>query len=402
MPRNKHPISRKNISDNALKVLYRLNNFGYEAYLVGGSVRDLLLGKKPRDFDVSTNATPEQIRKLFYNCYLVGRRFRLAHIIFDYEIIEVSTFRSSHKKTKNNNIINQTKNGVFLTNNIFGNIEDDVIQRDFTINSLYYKINDHSIHDYVGGLKDLKHGMIRLIGDPDIRYREDPVRILRAIRFACTLNMKMDDKTSKVIPKLAFLLRSISSARLFEEFIKLLYTGKLYKIYQELKRYNIFQLLFPLLEKHFTNNGDSPMELLIKQLLKSIDHRIKNNKHVNPAFLFATILWYPMLNYTDNLLQKGTFSYYGAFHIAINHVLNKQCRSIAIPKRFTSIIRDIWQLQLKLLRRRSKKANKILEHSKFHAAFNLLELRAQVEKEYNLKEIVHWWDAFQKANNILQ
>ncbi|MGP1930515.1 MAG: polynucleotide adenylyltransferase PcnB [Arsenophonus sp. ET-YP4-MAG3] len=402
--RNNHPISRKEISDNALKVLYRLNNAGYEAYLVGGSVRDLLLGKKPKDFDVSTNATPEQIRKLFCNCRLIGRRFRLAHIMFGYEIIEVATFRGSHQKININNkdMVHQKQSGMLLRDNIFGTIEDDAIRRDFTINSLYYKINDFSLYDYVGGFDDLKNDMIRLIGDPKTRYREDPVRMLRAIRFSCKLNMKIDTETAKPIPQLAFLLKHISSVRLFEESIKLFQSGQGYKIYQQLKHYNLFQLLFPIIEQHFTINNNSPMEIIINQVLQNTDFRIKNNKHINPAFLFATMLWYPLIKYAERLSQEKKLSYYETFTIAINDILNEQCRSIAIPKRLTSIMRDIWELQLILPIRKRKKINKLLEHSKFHAAFDLLKLRASVEQQYELEELTHWWAKFQQVNNNIQ
>ncbi|BGI51029.1 MAG: polynucleotide adenylyltransferase PcnB [Arsenophonus endosymbiont of Ceratovacuna japonica] len=393
IPRDKHLISRRDISNNALKVLYYLNNAGYEAYLVGGSIRDLFLGKKPKDFDIATNATPEQICKLFRNCHLVGRRFRLVHIKFSYEIIEVSTFRSSHEQTNiiNNNKIHQAQSGMLLRDNIFGNIEDDAIRRDFTINSLYYKINDFSLRDYVSGFEDLKNGMIRLIGDPKIRYREDPVRMLRAIRFACKLNMKIDDETAKYIPKLAFLLKDIPSARLFEESIKLFQTGQGFKTYKQLKHYNLFKLLFPLIEQNFTINNNSPMELIIDQVLQNTDYRIKNNKRVNPAFLFATMLWYPLEKYTERLSQKNGLTYYESFFISMNYILSEQCRSIAIPKKFTTTMRDIWQIQLRLLRYQGKKANKLLEHPKFKASFNLLELRANVEQQHKLNKLVNLW-----------
>ncbi|WP_348666329.1 polynucleotide adenylyltransferase PcnB [Arsenophonus symbiont of Ornithomya chloropus] len=399
--KEKNLISRKYISDNALKVLYRLNKAGYAAYLVGGSVRDLLLEKKPKDFDITTNATPEQIYKLFRNCRLVGRRFRLAHIIFGYEFIEVATFRSSLPNNNlNQNISHRTHNGMLLRDNIFGNIEDDAIRRDFTINSLYYRINDFTLHDYVGGYKDLKNGIIRLIGDPKIRYREDPVRMLRAIRFSCKLKMNIDNNTTKFIPKLACLLKNIPSSRLFEESIKLLQQGQGYETYQKLKYYDLFQVLFPIIAENFSNNK-FPMDTLINQVLKNTDFRIKSNRHVNPAFLFATMLWYPLVNYAEKLSQKKNLTYYEGFSIAMNDILNEQCRSIAIPKRLTTIMRDIWKLQLKLPWYYKKKANILFEHPKFRAAFDLLELRSNAEKITELKEITNWWANFQEKNNTL-
>ncbi|WMY95814.1 MAG: polynucleotide adenylyltransferase PcnB [Arsenophonus sp.] len=397
--KDKHLISRKYISDNALKVLYRLNKAGYAAYLVGGSVRDLLLGKKPKDFDITTNATPEQIYELFRNCRLVGRRFRLAHIIFGYEFIEVSTFRSSLENTNiSKNMSHRTRSGMLLRDNIFGNIEDDAIRRDFTINSLYYRINDFTLHDYVGGYKDLKNGIIRLIGDPKIRYREDPVRMLRAIRFSCKLNMKIDNDTTKFIPQLAFLLKNIPSSRLFEESIKLLQHGQGYKTYQKLKDYNLFQVLFPIIAENFSNNK-FPMETIIHQVLKNTDIRIKSNRHVNPAFLFATMLWYPLVDYAEKLSKKNNLTYYDGFAIAMNDILNEQCRSIAIPKKLTTIMRDIWKLQLKLPWYHKEKADILFEHPKFRAAFDLLELRSNVEKLTELKEVANWWANFQEKNN---
>ena len=209
IPREQHAISRKDISENALKVMYRLNKAGYEAWLVGGGVRDLLLGKKPKDFDVTTNATPEQVRKLFRNCRLVGRRFRLAHVMFGPEIIEVATFRGHHEGNVSDRTTSQRgQNGMLLRDNIFGSIEEDAQRRDFTINSLYYSVADFTVRDYVGGMKDLKDGVIRLIGNPETRYREDPVRMLRAVRFAAKLGMRISPETAEPIPRLATLLIS--------------------------------------------------------------------------------------------------------------------------------------------------------------------------------------------------
>ncbi|MGG4606874.1 polynucleotide adenylyltransferase PcnB [Providencia sp. Me31A] len=404
IPRSEHSISRSDISDNALKVLYRLNKSGFEAYLVGGGVRDLLLGQKPKDFDITTNATPEQIRKLFRNCRLVGRRFRLAHIMFGPEIIEVATFRGHHDQNTSDdkNLSSQAQNGMLLRDNIFGSIEDDAIRRDFTINSLYYNIEDFTLRDYVNGLQDLKAGVIRLIGDPETRYREDPVRMLRAVRFACKLNMSIEPKTAEPIHQLAHLLKGIPSARLFEESLKLLQAGQGYATYTMLKKYGLFEPLFPVVASRFTQNGDSPMEKIIEQVLKNTDFRLKNDKRVNPAFLFAVMLWYPVTEHAEKLSQEGGLAYYDAFALAMNDILDEQCRSIAIPKRITTTMRDIWLLQLRLPRRQGRRANKLMEHPKFRAAFDLLELRANVEHRNELQELALWWTDFQQANNLKQ
>lgn len=398
IPREQHAISRKDISENALKVLYRLNKAGYEAYLVGGGVRDLLLGKKPKDFDVTTNATPDQVRKLFRNCRLVGRRFRLAHVMFGPEIIEVATFRGHHEGSESDRTTSQRgQNGMLLRDNIFGSIEEDAQRRDFTINSLYYSVADFTVRDYVGGMQDLQEGVIRLIGNPETRYREDPVRMLRAVRFAAKLNMRISPETAEPIPRLATLLNDIPPARLFEESLKLLQAGNGFETYQQLREYNLFQPLFPTITRYFTENGDSAMERIIAQVLKNTDNRIRNEMRVNPAFLFAAMFWYPLLEMAQKIAQESGLAYYDAFALAMNDVLDEACRSLAIPKRLTTLTRDIWQLQLRMSRRQGKRAWKLMEHPKFRAAFDLLELRAQVENNTELQRLAQWWAEFQAS-----
>ncbi|WP_206665554.1 polynucleotide adenylyltransferase PcnB [Jejubacter calystegiae] len=397
IPRDRHTISRKDISENALKVLYRLNKAGYEAWLVGGGVRDLLLGQKPKDFDVTTNATPEQVRKLFRNCRLVGRRFRLAHVMFGPEIIEVATFRGHHEAQTDRQLSQRGQNGMLLRDNIFGSIEEDAQRRDFTINSLYYSAADFTVRDYVGGLRDLQEKRIRLIGSPETRYREDPVRMLRAVRFAAKLGMTISPETGDPIPRLANLLNDVPAARLFEESLKLLQAGYGYETYRLLREYQLFQPLFPSITRYFTESGDSPMERIIEQVLKNTDNRILNGKRVNPAFLFAAMLWYPQLEMAQKLTQESGLAYYDAFALAMNEVLDEACRSIAIPKRITSLIRDIWQLQLRLSRRQGKRAWRLMEHPKFRAAYDLLEQRAVAENNGELQRLTQWWGEFQVA-----
>ncbi|AYN27504.1 polynucleotide adenylyltransferase [Buttiauxella sp. 3AFRM03] len=398
IPRDQHALSRKDISENALKVLYRLNKAGYEAYLVGGGVRDLLLGKQPKDFDVTTSATPDQVRKLFRNCRLVGRRFRLAHVMFGPEIIEVATFRGHHEEQKSDKQTSQTgQNGMLLRDNIFGSIEEDAQRRDFTINSLYYSVADFSVRDYVGGLRDLRNGVIRLIGDPETRYREDPVRMLRAVRFAAKLNMTISPETGEPIPRLATLINDVPPARLFEESLKLLQAGHGYDTYELLREYQLFQPLFPTITRYFTEQGDSPMERMITQVLKNTDNRIHNDMRVNPAFLFSAIFWYPQLEMAQKLTQESGLAYMDAFALAMNEVLDEACRALAIPKRITTLVRDIWGLQLRLSRRQGKRAWKLMEHPKFRAAYDLLALRAEVENNQELQRLTKWWGEFQVA-----
>jgi len=396
IPREQHTISRKDISENALKVLYRLNKAGYEAYLVGGGVRDLLLGKKPKDFDVTTSATPEQVRKLFRNCRLVGRRFRLAHVMFGPEIIEVATFRGHHEAGASDRTTSQRgQNGMLLRDNIFGSIEEDAQRRDFTINSLYYSVADFTVRDYVSGMQDLKEGLIRLIGTPETRYREDPVRMLRAVRFAAKLNMRISPETAEPIPRLATLINDVPPARLFEEALKLLQAGYGFETYKLLREYNLFQPLFPTITRYFTENGDSPMERMIAQVLKNTDTRIQNDMRVNPAFLFAAMFWYPLLETAQRITQESGLAYYDAFALAANDVLDEGCRTLAIPKRITTLVRDIWQLQLRMSRRQGKRAWKLMEHPKFRAAFDLLSLRAEIERNQELQRLAQWWAEFQ-------
>ncbi|VFP80374.1 polynucleotide adenylyltransferase PcnB [Candidatus Erwinia haradaeae] len=395
--KNHHNISHKNISDNALKVLYRLHKFGYEAYLVGGGVRDLLLGKQPKDFDITTNATPDQMRKLFRNCRLVGRRFRLAHIMFGDEIIEVATFRGHHKvESKHINHHAQcAKNGMLLRDNIFGSIEDDAQRRDLTINSLYYNIADYTVRDYMGGLNDLKTGIIRIIGNAETRYREDPVRMLRVVRFSAKLGMDIAYETQEPIPRLATLLYDIPPARLFEEILKLFQTGYAYSTYLELCKYQLFQPLFPIITQYFTKSGNSHMEQMILLVLTNTDTRIHNHMRVNPAFLFAAMYWYPQLIISTTLAKENNLNYYDAFILSMNNVLEKANQALAIPKRITTLVREIWQLQFRLTRRQGKRAFTIMADPIFRAAYDLLKMRAQVEKNHDLQNLSTWWLEFQ-------
>ncbi len=315
--RQEHGISRKDISENALKVLYRLNKAGFDAYLVGGGVRDLLLHKQPKDFDIATNATPEEIKKLFRNCRLIGRRFRLAHILFGRDVIEVATFRGHHADTKpstqsKQQVASQNQEGMLLRDNVYGTIDEDAERRDFTINALYYSIKDFTVSDYANGVHDLENRIVRLIGDPETRYREDPVRMLRAVRFAAKLDMEIESTTAAPIHQLANLLQDIPSARLFEESLKLLQSGNGLATYKLMREYNLFQQLFPLLSEHFTEDHSSQTEQMIEHILAATDKRIVEEKRVNPAFMYAAMLWYPMVTRAEEISITSGLSYYDA------------------------------------------------------------------------------------------
>lgn len=397
IPRDQHNISRKNISENALKVLYRLNKAGYEAYLVGGSVRDLLLGKKPKDFDIATSATPDEVRKLFRNCRLVGRRFRLAHVMFGAEIIEVATFRGHHDEPDDSKTAHTGHNGMLLRDNIFGTIEEDAQRRDFTINSLYYSVADFSVRDYVAGTADLRDGVIRLVGDPQTRYREDPVRMLRAVRFAAKLSMTIPPQTAEPIARLAGLLKAVPSARLFEEALKLLLAGHGFVTWKLLHQYGLSEYLFPALTPFLTAEDNSLTGRMLEQALKNTDERLGNGLSVNPAFLFAAMFWYPQQQAALSLVSQEEPGIYEAFARTINNTLHNACRALAIPKRITLIMRDIWLLQIRLSHCQGKRARRLLEHEKFRAAYDLLVLRAQVENSHNLNRLQQWWQTFQQS-----
>ncbi|MFD2178753.1 polynucleotide adenylyltransferase PcnB [Veronia pacifica] len=398
IPRDEHGISRKDISENALKVLYRLNKNGFDAYLVGGGVRDLLLDTEPKDFDIATNATPEEVRKLFRNCRLIGRRFRLAHILFGREIIEVATFRGHHMSDAGKNTASQSSDGMLLRDNVYGSIEEDAQRRDFTVNALYYNIADFSVRDYAGGIADLNDRVIRLIGDPETRYREDPVRMLRAVRFAAKLDMSISEETEAPIPHLAHLLKDIPSARLFEESLKLLQSGQGLDTYLLLRELDLFEPLFPILDEHFTEDMSSKTEQMLEIVLRSTDRRIGSGQRINPAFLFAAMLWYPVTIRTEEISFESGLSYYDAFMVASNDIIDEQVKTLAIPRRFTAMIRDIWLLQLRLSRRTGNRAFKLLEQPKFRAAYDFLEMRGEIEGG-QIAELATWWRDFQSAGN---
>ena len=398
--RQEHNISRKQISDNALKVLYRLHGAGFDAFLVGGGVRDLLLAQNPKDFDIATNATPEQIRQLFKNCRLIGRRFRLAHIMFGRDIIEVATFRGHHQETSKN-ISQQSKEGMLLRDNVYGTIDEDAERRDFTINAMYYNIGDYAIHDYAGGNEDLEDRLVRLIGDPETRYREDPVRMLRAIRFAVKLDFDIEEDTAAPIEEMSPLLRDIPSARLYEESLKMLQSGYGLETYHLMREYILFQQLFPVISEDFTEEYSSKTEQMLDLVLDSTDQRIEEGKRINPAFMFAAMLWYPLQARAELLMEKRKLSAYDAIMEASNYILDEQVRTIAIPRRHTATIREIWQLQLRMPRRNGKRAFRLMELNKFRAGFDFLEMRGEIEGG-ETEQLAKWWETFQNAGRNMR
>jgi len=404
MTRGEHGISREDISANALKVMYRLNGAGFESYLVGGCVRDILMGHEPKDFDVATNATPEQIKGLFKNCRLIGRRFRLAHIVFGREIIEVATFRGHHQESDEDENVPKAKvvakrdsHGQLVRDNVFGSIEEDAERRDFTFNAMYYSVADFTVTDFANGLAAIEKREVELIGDPETRYREDPVRMLRAVRFAVKLGMRIEEKTAEPIKPLANLLQNIPPARLFEETLKLFLSGKGEVTFLMLHEYGLIEPLFPQLAPFLKDENSREMQF-VRRVLANTDERINSNQRVTPAFLYAALLWYPVEEQSQRLQSESGLNAHDAFNIASGEVISRQTQRIMIPKRFSTVVRDIWILQQRLPKRFGRRAFQLLTHPKFRAGYDFLLVRGQVEGG-DLLELAQWWTHFQHADN---
>jgi poly(A) polymerase len=393
IPRPEHNISRANISPNALKVLYRLREAGHRACLVGGGVRDLLLGREPKDFDVATDARPEQVHRLFRNCRLIGRRFRLAHIQFGRDIVEVATFRACGDETDDGDGpgVERAADGRILSDNVYGSIEDDVWRRDFTINALYYDIANFAVLDYVGGMADLKAGLIRLIGDPVQRYHEDPVRMLRAVRFAAKLGFRLDSATEAPLHRLGHLLEKIPPARLFDEILKLFMGGCAIQAFELLRHYRLFGWLFPATERCLGQQQRHYPKTLLVRVLAGTDSRLAEGKPVNPAFLFAALLWEPLREQMRHLHADGPDDP-DALQVAADAVIQAQVRHTALPRRYSLPMREIWELQERLTQTTGKRPLQMLGHPRFRAGYDFLLLRAEADQE--AAELADWWTRF--------
>lgn len=397
--RKHHSISRKDISENALKVLYRLNASGFKAYIVGGGVRDLLLKRKPKDYDVATDAHPDQIRDVFRNSRVIGRRFKLVHVFFPDEIIEVSTFRANvvEKFDKHLDLEDQDEAPIMLqADNTYGTMEEDAWRRDFTVNALYYGIEDFALTDYTGGMQDLKKKSIRMIGDPLQRYHEDPVRLLRAIRLAAKLNFNIEAKTKGPLLKLAHLLQHVPKARLFDELLKLFFEGYSLAVYEKLKAYGYFKALFPHLDSLL---NEKRWKKLIDLALKASDARFAEGKSLNPAFLLAIFLW-PLVQKLLNDQKHSKVPFFHRLNNAMAQALSLQCETMMIPRRFTATMQAIWLAQYHLERRRKSRIIRIMEQRYFRAAFDFLMLRADAGEP--LREVANWWQKIQSMNSSQQ
>ncbi len=393
VPRHEHSISRAAIHPNALKVLYRLHDAGYESYLVGGCVRDLLFGCRPKDFDVATNARPEEVRKLFKNCRLIGKRFRLAHVVFGRDIIEVATFRTHHEKAHEQHG-KSSQHGMIIRDNVYGTREDDVWRRDFTINALYYNIADFSVVDYTGGMHDIQHKLLRMIGDPEQRFTEDPVRLLRAVRFLGKLKIQPEPETEKSLCQLSHLLEHVSPARLFQEVLKLFQEGATALTFQLLQKYHLFERLF----SQTTDVLDQPeTKKLLDEAVISTDERVQEGKTVSPAFLLAVLLWRPILQQTSHF-QTENLPPYVALEKAIQAVFHTQTKQLSIPRVLMVSVREICMLQHQFNHRHGSRPYRALEHPRFRAAYDLLLLRKKSGEP--LEEITDWWTAFHLGDSV--
>lgn len=398
IPESEHQIPRRYLDDNAMKVVYRLEDAGHEGYLVGGCIRDLLRGLKPKDFDIATSAHPEEAEELFRRGRLIGRRFKLLHVRFGREVIEVATFRASHEQNALGRDQARTADtGMILRDNVYGTIEEDALRRDFTVNALYYDAKDHSILDFAGGYDDLKNNRLRMIGDANARYREDPVRMLRAARFAAKLGFDIEPDTAEPIRELASLMRNVSPARLFDEVLKLLQSGHGEASYRQLQRFGLFEFLFPLTDQALETD-EYPVETLLINALCNTDRRLAQNKSVTPAFLFAALLWYPLQLRMRELELTSDLPPIPLLHEAANQVLAEQVKCTAIPRRFSTPVREIWELQLRLPRRQGKRADQLMEHPRFRAAYDLLLLRENSGED--LGGLSQWWTDYQVANPV--
>jgi poly(A) polymerase len=420
-----HTISRSDVSSNALRVLYRLKDAGYQAFLVGGCVRDIMIGRHPKDFDVATNALPDEVKALFRNCRLVGRRFRLAHVMFGREIIEVATFRASNAPSPSdepmteadaeteadaaeeapiaefddaepvgaNNDRVQDTHGRLLRDNVYGTLEEDVWRRDFTVNALYYNIADFSLWDFVGGAQDVEARLLRLIGDPEIRYREDPVRMLRAARFEAKLGFSIEQSTAAPIATLRHLLAGVPAPRLFDETLKLFLTGNGERSLEVLRARQLLEVLLPSVDRYLTTHAGNLVDQLLVQGLRNTDARVRTDKPVTPTFLFALLLYGPIAQYIESLPPQRWHES-GAILEACDRALRDAARRVTIPRRVALGVREMYALQPRLEQPRGKRALRLLEQPRFRAGFDLLSLRAQ----FGLAsaDMTAWWTRLQE------
>ncbi|HUJ19233.1 MAG TPA: poly(A) polymerase [Nitrospirota bacterium] len=448
IPRSGHTISRKWISPNAVRVLYRLKEKGYHAYLVGGGVRDLLLGREPKDFDIATNATPNEVKKLFRNCRLIGRRFRLAHVHFHNEIIEVATFRSNQPEEPESETIPEalpvaevkepaggeiqadipaesqpeaaaaepaapsasaitaperprpprmlkTEDGMILRDNVFGTPEQDAVRRDFTVNAMFYNIADFSVIDYVGGMKDLRSGLIRIIGDPVVRFTEDPVRMVRAIRFAAILGFEIEESTERALLDLKDRVALASPSRMYEEVLKLFLQGEAEKTYQLLRKSGLFGVIFPGLNAWVDLEHEGYPHTWIGKALEWVDVCMQTGRGVEPHILF-TLLYGQYVEEKARELRTAGMPPVDALTAAISGIMGEQVQRVQIPKKIGLAMRDIYWNQQRFEKREGKHPRYFLRRPGFADAFEYLRFITETTGER--PELRAWWKEFIKSD----
>ena len=388
---NKHGIRRDALSSGSLRTVEALQQQGFKAYVVGGAVRDLLAGLKPKDFDVATNATPEQVRNCFRRSRIIGRRFQIVHVLMGAETIEVTTFRGHHDQHSGSRAQTDGQ-GRVLRDNVFGSEKDDAARRDFTVNALYYDPTSETIVDYHHGLADLKQKTLRMIGDPPTRYREDPVRMLRAVRLASKLDLTIEPATRESISELASLLENVPPSRLFDEMLKLLTSGDAVKCLKRLRAEGLHHGVLPLLDVIL----DQPLgERFVMLALENTDRRVREGKPISPGFLFATLLWHEVLAKWE-ALKAGGERPIPALFAAMDDVLDTQSEKLAITRRVAGDIKDIWLLQPRFEQRSGKRPYALIEQARFRAGYDFLLLRA--ESGEIPAELGQWWTDFLNAD----
>ena len=391
IPVKTHGITRDMLSRGAERVCEDLERAGYRAYVVGGAVRDLLLNRDPKDFDIATNATPEQVRRCCRRSRIIGRRFQIVHVMVGQELIEVTTFRALHEDASATD-----EHGRVLRDNTFGSQSDDAARRDFTVNALYYDPYDETIHDYHHGYADLKQRTLRMIGDPQVRYREDPVRMLRAVRLGAKLGLNLDPATRRPIREMADLLDNVPPARLFDEMLKLLTCGDALACLRRLRDEGLHHGVLPLLDVIL----EQPLgERFVEQALTNTDERIREGKSISPGFLFAALLWHEVLAYWNKRKAKGEIAIPALF-AAMDDALDRQAEKLAITKRLVGDIKEIWSLQPRFEQRSGKRPYALLSHPRFRAGYDFMLLRAQTGEIDS--ELGDWWTKFHDANDAVQ
>jgi poly(A) polymerase len=383
----KHGIDPKLLSPNAVRVTQSLQEAGFKAFIVGGAVRDLLLGVKPKDFDIATNATPEQVKRLFRRAFIIGRRFQIVHVMFGQEQIEVTTFRGASSEGAP-----KDEHGRVLRDNTFGEQHEDAVRRDFTINAMYYDPATQTVYDYHHGVTDIRNRTLRMIGVPEARYREDPVRLLRVVRFAAKLGFAIDPATREPIQVMAPLINNVPAARVFDEMLKLLMSGHALACLQELRKEGLHHGLLPLLDVVL----EQPLgEKFVTLALAGTDQRVQQGKPVSPGFLFASLLWHQVLEKWNAYQAAGEYPI-PALHLAADDVLSTQTEKLALQRKIASDMRDIWAMQPRFERRVGKSPYKLLEHLRLRAGYDFLLLRC-ASGEID-PEIGEWWTAFIAAD----